>query len=270
MFAEERQDKIYEILCRQHSVKVAELSQLLDTSEVTIRRDLDELQRQNKALRTHGGAIMPYSLGWEINAENLTEKEQPLKKGIAQLAYENINDYDTILMDNSSTVCELASLIAEGPRSHLRIITPSLRIVETLSQCSACNVMIVGGDVNYKHKMVEGYLAAQFIKNVRVDKCFIGINGIDEKFGFSTPRYEDADIKSHMIASALKSYVLADHTKFGKVYLARVEMSTCLITDTRLPHFPYDKLDDDLDIYFTDQILKQDAGNSGSGYPRQD
>lgn len=263
MFAEERQAKIYEILMRQHSVKVADLSRLLDISEVTIRRDLDELQLQNKVLRTHGGAVMPYSLGWEVSSNQLQTKNQDLKHSIAVAAYEKISEHDTVLLDNSSTVYELALLIAEGQKNHLRVITTSLQVVQALSKSKSCNVMIVGGDVNQTYNTVEGYLAIQFIKNVRVDKCFIGINGIDESFGLSTPRYKDAEIKSQMIASSVKSFVLADHTKFDKVYLARVDMSSCLITDSRLPNYSYDKLGEDMEIIFTDA----DPQNEGSTPP---
>jgi len=259
MFAEERQEKIFEIICQQHSVKVSELSQLLDISEVTIRRDLDELQRQNKVLRTHGGAMAAYSLGRAVSSGELMSQNTDVKRQIALAAYENISDYDTVLLDSSSTVNELVQLIAEEKKIQLRIITTSLLAVQTLSSCKSYKVMIVGGEMNYAHNTVEGYLAAQFIKNVRVDKCFIGINGIDEKYGFSTPRYEDAEIKSLMVASAVESFILADHTKFGKVYLAKVEPSSCLITDSRLKNFSYDKISDDLDIIFADKNIDKRA-----------
>ena len=251
MFAEERQEAIYNIVCQKHSVKVAELSQLLDISEVTIRRDLDELQRQNRVLRTHGGAVAAYSVGRAVSSGELISKNSDLKHQIAMRAYEYINDYDTLLLDSSSTVFELAKLIASEQKTHLRIITTSLLAVQTLSSCRSFKVMIVGGEMNYTHNTVEGYIASQFIKNIRVDKSFIGINGIDENFGFSTPRYEDAEIKSLMSNSAVESFVLADHSKFGKVYLAKVEASSCLITDTQLPDFSYDMLSDDLSVIFS-------------------
>jgi len=257
MFAEERQEQIFNIICQQHSAKVTELSQLLDISEVTIRRDLDELQRQNKVLRTHGGAVVAYSVGRAVSADELMAKDNEIKRLIALDAYEYINDYDTLLLDSSSTIHELVRLIATEQKTHLRIITTSLLTVQTLSNCKTLKVMIVGGEVNYDHNTVEGYIASQFIKNIRVDKSFIGINGIDENFGFSTPRYEDAEIKSLMIASAVEPFILADHTKFGKVYLAKVDPSSCLITDRQVPGFSYDMLDDDLTIIFADK--KQDS-----------
>lgn len=254
MFAEERQSKIYEIIYQQQTVKVTELSRLLDISEATIRRDLDEMQLQNKIIRTHGGAMLAYSVGRPINSAELMAKDVELKHRIASVAYEHIKDHDTLLLDSSSTVYELARLIASEQRANLRIITTSLLVVQALANCKSYKVMIIGGEINYSHNTVEGYVASNAIKQIRVDKSFMGINGIDENFGFSTPRYEDAEIKTQMVNSAVESFVLADHTKFNKVYLVKVEATvTCLITDTQISGFPYEMINDELEIIFVDK-----------------
>lgn len=258
MFAEERHEKIYEIICQQHTVKVSELSRLLDISEATIRRDLDEMQHQNKVVRTHGGAMLAYSVGRAIDSAELMSKDTDLKHRIATIAYENINEHDTLLLDSSSTVFELVRLIASEQKANLRIITTSIMTAQALAPCKTLKVMMVGGEIDYVHDTVEGYVATNFIKNIRVDKCFIGINGIDENFGFSTPRYEDAAIKTQMINSSVESFVLADQTKFGKVYLVKVEAPvSCLITDTQIPGFSYEMLSNDLEIIFADEKLNQ-------------
>ena len=138
--------------------------------------------------------MVAYSVGRAIKWQDLITQNSDLKRKIALLAYEHISDYDTLLLDSSSTVYELVQLIATGEKTNLRVITTSLLAVQALANCKNCKVMIVGGDLNYSHSTVEGYVAAKFIKDIRVDKCFVGINGIDEKFGFSTPRYEDAEL----------------------------------------------------------------------------
>lgn len=254
MFAEERQDKIYDIICQRRSAKVSELSNLLEISEVTVRRDLDELQRQKLISRTHGGAVLQYSVGKAITAEELISKDQKSKQKIAKTAYEMIVDDDTLLLDSSSTVYELVKLIAVGKKKDLRVITTSLLVLQTLLECENCTVMIVGGEVNRSHHTVEGVVANRFIKDIRVDKCFCGVNGIDEEFGLSTPRYEDAEIKNLIEKSAVKSYILADYTKFGKVYLAKVAAPGYLITDRMLEHFPYETMGNQTEIIFAEQI----------------
>lgn len=241
MFAEERQERIFQIVNERSSVKVSELSDELETSEVTIRRDLEELQRQKRVIRTHGGAMSAYSAGKAIVSSQLVAKDVELKRCIAQCAYDFIQEHDTILLDTSSTVNELVRLIAEGEK-HLRVVTTSMMALRALSKAEHCTVQIVGGEVNYEHDTVEGSAACRYIRDLRVDKCFIGINGIDETFGFSTPRYSDADVKDAMIHSAHCSFVLADHTKLTKTYLARIDAPDYLITDRMAKGFSYEGL----------------------------
>ena len=259
MFAEERQERIYQIVTQRTSVKVSELSSELDISEVTIRRDLDELQRQKRIIRTHGGAMSAYSVGREIVFRELITKEADLKRQIARAAYGMINDYDTLLLDTSSTVNELVKFIANGEKRNLRVITTSLLALRTLAGSKNCTVQIVGGDVNYALETIEGSVANRFIREIRVDKSFIGINGIDERFGFSTPRYADADIKIQMLQSAHCGIVLSDHTKLGKTYLARVDAPDYLITDRPLPEFNYDRLGVGVTTIFAGQSPQEDA-----------
>lgn len=250
MFAEERQERIYELLCEKNSVKVAELSQIFQASEVTIRRDLDALQKQNRLLRIHGGAVRVHSVGRALIAGDLQTTQVQEKRQIAKLAYRQIKDFDTLLLDSSSTVLALCRLLKQNPKRSLRIVTTSLEAVLLLAACQSYQLLLVGGEYNVTHQTVEGYLAGSFIESIRVDKCFVGINGVDESFRLSTPRFEDAAIKEHMIRSSERSYVLADHSKFGEVYLAPVIQTDVLITDKQLPDFSYEKAD--LELLFAD------------------
>ena len=242
MFAEERQERIFQIVNQRSSVRVSELSDELDISEVTIRRDLDELQRQKRIIRTHGGAMSTYSAGKGKTYSQHAAREVDLKQKIAKAAYDMIQDDDTILLDNSSTVNEVVKLIAHGDKKNLRIITTSLVAPSMLEHAENCTVQIVGGEVNFKYQSVEGSSACRFIRGIRVDKSFVGINGVDEQFGFSTPRYADADIKNDILHSAHCSIILADHTKLGKTFLAHVDAPNYLITDEMVTGFAYEGL----------------------------
>lgn len=254
MFAEERQEKIFQIVTQRNSVKVSELSDELDISEVTIRRDLDALQRQKRIIRTHGGAMAAYSVGKASLYSQLAVKQVELKRLIALAAYDMIQDDETILLDNSSTVSELATLIASGSKKNLRIITNSLIVPQLLAKAESCTVQVVGGEVNFRYQSTEGSAACQILEDIRVDKCFIGINGVDEEFGFSTPRYADADIKRSMFRSAHCTIVLADHTKLGKTYLARIVKPDYLITDEMVAGFAYENLSGTTVIFANERI----------------
>lgn len=259
MFPEERQQKIFDIVTQRRSAKVTDLSNELEISEATIRRDLEELQKQKRIIRTHGGAMAAYFVGKAITSSELKHKDSELKQQIALIAYDLIDNYDTLLMDTSSTVHELIKLIADGTKRHLRVITTSLMAIQELSRSTNCSVQVVGGDVNYEHQTSEGSVACRFIEGIRVDKCFIGINGIDETYGFSTPRYADADIKDYMIKSSNCSILLADHTKLGKTYLAKVSSPDCFITNRRVMDFSYDLLGHSVETIFAEERLSADG-----------
>ncbi|WP_313018749.1 DeoR/GlpR family DNA-binding transcription regulator [Acetoanaerobium noterae] len=253
MYPEERREKICEIVNAKKTVRVSELGELLETSEVTIRRDLEELHKRNLLVRTHGGAVASYSVSQEPSAIEFirTNERVEEKRIIAEIAYRQILEGETIFLDGSSTVYELAKIIAEGSKSQLRIITASLTNANAFERSDNANVLILGGDINRRHNNLEGYLTNMNIRNLRADKCFVGINGIDEGFGFSTTNFPEAEQKMEMIKSSIKSYVLADHSKFGKSYMAKVD-ADCdfIITNKKIREYNYDWLDDKATVLF--------------------
>ncbi|MBR1821846.1 MAG: DeoR/GlpR transcriptional regulator [Clostridia bacterium] len=258
MFPNERLQRICDLVNERGAVRVAELSRLLDVSEVTVRRDLEQLSKERRLQRTHGGAISMHPVGAEISAPELirSQKNVEEKRLIARFAYEMINDKDTIFMDGSSTVNELAKIIAREDDKRLYIITPSLTVVSALANCSNVTVIMPGGEVSYLHGRVEGTLATEAIHSMRADRCFIGINGIDQSFGFSLPRLIEIDLKCAMMKASRQSIVLADHSKFGKVYMARLrENCDYVVTDTRLKDYDYDWLKEESAVLFADERL---------------
>ena len=260
MLPEERKKLIYEIVCKQESVRVSELSKMLETSEATIRRDLEELDERKRVIRTHGGAIAPYMVGKAISSSDLINNHvcAAEKKLISQCAYQFIEDDDTIITDSSSTVMELNHLIAKGDRKNLTIVTTSTMAVDVLRECKSSNVILVGGEYNYIHGTVEGYIANQMIKDIRADKCFIGINGIEESFGYSTPRPVDGELKSLIIKSARTSFILADHTKFGRMYFSRVNAEVdYLITDSQHGDVSYRWLKNRTHLVYADEGMNE-------------
>lgn len=259
MFQEERLQTIYKLVSEQQSIRVSELSQLLQISDATVRRDLEELQQRGTLMRTHGGAMLPYSVGHDMQVDKLQMKNVEEKRLIANAALGFIRDNDTLLIDSSSTALELAQLLTQCDRKGLSVITMSLQVVQALKSCENMQVILIGGKVNYGQLSMDGYAAVRFLQNLRVDKCFIGVNGINAEFGFSTPHLEDAEMKAASISASCVSYVLADHTKFGKAYFASIPMVDYLITDTRIPDFDYDSLEKKLILYFADNLLQKGA-----------
>ena len=261
MLPNERLQRICDLVNEKRALRVSELSRMMDVSEVTIRRDLEALARDRKLQRIHGGAVSVHPVGDEITAPELIRSQRNVgeKRMIARVAYDMIDDKDTIFLDGSSTVNELAKLIAQENRKRLSIITPSLATVSALAGCSSVSVIMLGGEMNYHLGHVEGTLAAEAIRNMRADKCFIGINGIDESFGFSFPRLVEIDLKCGMMNSSRRSIVLADHNKFGHVYMARLSARVdCVITDARIEGYDYQWLTDQCTVLFADERIERE------------
>lgn len=221
MFAKERQSKIEQVILERGSASVLKLSRMLGVSEVTIRKDLDQLQKENRIVRTHGGAVVKYQSRPNVRFQNLVSVCVEEKQLIAKKALEFIEDGDSIILDCSTTVCELAVLINASELKNLTVITNSIMTAQVFNR-DTIEVILVGGSLNPNINAVMGPIAENNIASLNADKCFFGMNGVDEVFGFSTDGFNDAAVKVSICKSSKQSFVLADHTKFGKKYLAKV------------------------------------------------
>ena len=223
MLAEERRTIILEKLALQNVVKVRDLSKELGATEVTIRHDLDELERSRQLRRVHGGAAL---LSEQVQKNrsarsDMTVKHQEEKMAIAQEALPMINDNDTILMDASTTVHQLGLLIGEKDYQNLTVITNSILLANALLGKKNLRIIHLGGEIDHIMGFSFGLVARNALSRIRVDKCFLGANGVDPKFGYSVPVMEDAEIKQCMLESAKQRIILADHSKFGESFMGR-------------------------------------------------
>lgn len=238
MLAQERKNKIMDLVTTNKIVKVSELSELFHTTEVTIRRDLDELQAKKKLRRIHGGAIPITSASRSFSQEELSIRCPEEKKQIARCCIDFINDNDALLFDASTTSLELVRLLASGSKKNLTVVTNSFQAVDLLKDRADFHLFQIGGQVSRNMNSTFGALSALVLRNIRVDKCFIGTSGIDINFGYSDPILDDTTIKSEMLSASKQKFIIADHTKFNDSYIGKFADFTgtidYLITD-RLP-----------------------------------
>lgn len=257
ILAEERKKIICEIVNRKKAVRVADLSKRLGITEATVRRDLYELQEEKKLRRTHGGAVALYPVATDYVISDLVSVNAAEKQRIAKLAYSHIDDFDAVMFDGSSTVLELAKLIATGDKKGIIILTNAISVVNALVSKKDVTVIHLGGEMRYHLNSTVGRMTERAIKEVRVDKTFIGINGVDHEYGYSITNFDEAAVKKEMIKSAKQSYVLADHTKFGSTYLAKVADPEggidILITDERLEDFDYALIEEKVELLFASE-----------------
>ncbi len=236
MTKEERHELILETLIKHESVQVSDLSTLLEVSTVTIRKDLTELEKENKLYRSHGKAILinPY-----INNRSVNEKEKLAteeKNIIGKTAAAMITKDDSIIIASGTTVHALARNIR--PIHKLTVISASLQVSEILANNEAIEIIQLGGTLRHSSNSVVGKYAEGILSSFCCSKLFLGVDGIDLEFGITTTDVREADLNKEMMRIAQKSIVLADSSKFrrrGFSKIANIEEVDIIITDSGIP-----------------------------------
>ena len=235
LFAEQRKQKILELLNRDQSVRVAGLCVLFQASPASIRRDLQELQEAGLLVRTHGGAVNKRTAAFEPSLAEKQDCRQPEKAAIARLAVDLIQEGDTVMLDAGSTTLEIARLLRQT--LGIRVLTNALNIALELVSADV-DVTLTGGTLRRKTQSLVGPIAENVLAGLHVDKLFLATNGLDLKKGLTTPNVSEAQTKRAMIASAREVIVVADHSKFGCVAFSQIcplDKVHHLITDTGAP-----------------------------------
>ena len=217
MLKTERKQLILEELQEHHVVSLEKLISLLETSESTVRRDLDELEAENKLRRIHGGAELPHSLQQEESIQEKSVKNLQEKKLLAHKAVSLIKEKDVIFIDAGTTT---AFLIKELSNKDITVVTNSIHHAVQLVEKQIPTVM-VGGSVKMTTDASIGGVALNQINQLHFDRAFIGMNGVDENY-YTTPDMEEGAIKRAIIDNAKQTYVLVDASKVGQTCFAKV------------------------------------------------
>lgn len=214
MFSQERQQIIAQMLGEKSSLKVNELAIYFQISESTIRRDLQEMEERGMLARTHGGAVGVRQSGYEPSFSEKESERNDDKKGIGIIAASMIEDGDTIILDSGTTALEIAKEITA---KKITVITNSIDVASVLSLKEDIELIVTGGSLRVNTRAMVGHITEQAMKNFRVDKAFIGANGISLEEGITTPNFTEAQTKKSMIDVANKVIIVADSSKFNKV-----------------------------------------------------
>jgi DeoR family fructose operon transcriptional repressor len=234
MFAEERKSKILDSLNKNGKVKVCDLSKTYEVSEVTIRRDLQELEEAELIKRVHGGAVLNDNTKFEPTFSEKIDKLYDEKESVGKLAASMVLDGDTIVLDAGTTTLNIAKYITA---KNITVLTNSVDIAFELAKKQNMEVIVTGGTLRWETRALVGPVADTTFKNFRVDKAFIGVNGLCIINGLTTPNIIEANTKREMIKIARKIIVVCDHTKFNKVSFAKIvdlDSIDLIITDNQL------------------------------------
>ena len=218
-FTVSRRKKIIEHIKESGEVLVSKLSKEFKVSEVTIRNDLEHLERKHLLVRARGGAIHTENhVGFD---ERITEKNKlhsTEKAAIGKAAAALINDGDTIIIDSGTTTAEIVKNL-NGIR-HLNVITNALNIANLLMAHPTINVIIPGGYLRQNAMSLVGPLAEKNLRNFFVDKVFLSTDGFDTKQGIFTPNIDEAHLNGIMIDITKEVILVTDSSKFKRKSLA--------------------------------------------------
>jgi DeoR/GlpR family transcriptional regulator of sugar metabolism len=224
------------LLEHEGNVKVENLAERFAVSQVTIRKDLAELEEQGLLQRTYGGAVFSHRSRFNISFIERVQLKSGQKEGIARAAIERIHEGDTIILDGGTTTLSLAAALVGRFRS-LFVITNSVPASLELAR-AGYELLLVGGQVRNHSLTLIGPVAVRTLENFHADRAFLGTSGTTLTHGHSTPNPLDAEVKRAMIRSADETYVLTDSSKFGHACLATyagLEEVSLIITDSNLP-----------------------------------
>ncbi|MGH2550657.1 MAG: DeoR/GlpR family DNA-binding transcription regulator [Thermomicrobiales bacterium] len=236
LLARDRRERIAQLLQRQRFVRVDELSQMFQVSEVTIRNDLDSMEKQRLLVRDHGGALanseLPLTVGFGERAVICAEEKRRIGEAAAKL----VNPGDIIILDAGTTVMEMARSLAGI--SPLTVVTGAMNVATLMGSYPDVSVIVIGGSLERNTISTYGAMAERNMSDLVAQKVFLGIHAFELETGMTDTSIDIVQVKRAMVRAAREVIVLADSTKWARVAFVKVAplaVASTIITDSNLP-----------------------------------
>lgn len=229
----DRQTKILQIVNEQNKVEVTSLSELLNVSQVTIRKDLDVLEERGLLIREHGYAAVR-------NSDDITNRlavRYDVKLRIARAAAGIVANGETVMIESGSSCALLAEQLANEKRD-VTIITNSAFIANHIRESAIGKVILLGGDYQRESQVMVGPMVRKCAREFFVDKLFMGTDGFIPQAGFTCGDMMRAEAMKIMAESSRNTIILTDSSKFaqqGVVLQSRFENINMVFTDSGIP-----------------------------------
>ncbi|WP_066685788.1 DeoR/GlpR family DNA-binding transcription regulator [Christensenella intestinihominis] len=252
MLAQERYKVICEMLQKQRTAKVTQLSSVLNVSRETIRRDLEYLEKEGLLVRVHGGASLVRFDTAQASFDARLHEKYLQKEQIANTALQYISEGQSISLDYSTTSLALATKLKQHFQQ-LTVVTNSIEVFYTLSDVPSFNLIFCGGIFNHMERGCFGEQAHNVIRQLNIDTAFIGIGGISLRDGCTETFYEGVQMLKLFLQAAQQKIVLADSSKFDIVTLIKVcdlDNIDLIITDSLAKKKILEKYTGEIDIVF--------------------
>ena len=216
--SDERRERIIEVLRQQDEVAVVELSQRLGVSEVTTRKDLQQLEEQGYLTRVRGGAVVSGRGQLELRFAARQQVNLDEKRRIASCAVELIKPGNTIFVDGSTTTFQMTRLLRNI--QELTVITTGLYAALELSFAPDVTTIVLGGILRRRTSSLVDALSPNLLRRLHVDIAFLSCRGFTPLHGMMESDLREAQMKRAMAETAVRKIALVDHAKFGETFVA--------------------------------------------------
>src|SRR4030066_1077240 len=231
----QRRERIQEYLVTHKIVRMNDLSRMLDTSEATVRRDLEWLEREGTLERTHGGAMLSQRMTHEPEYVQRAHTNPEEKRLIGELAASLIEDGDVVFINSGTTTAQVIRHIRSG--AGVTVISNNLYAALEVGEAGFIHHLI-GGEFQPHSNSVAGRFAIDNLRQVYADKAILGVDGISLIHGCTVPSNAEAEVIKQMIERTNgKIFIAADHSKWGVVsnfQIATIDEIDKLVTDARI------------------------------------
>ena len=227
-----RRDRILELLRQKGKVQVSELSRELGATPVTIRNDLDALERDGYLVRIQGGALLRARSAdnWSGSQEVACQAE---KLAIARAVVAQIPDGSTLFLNSGTTTHCIAAALKD--RCGINVVTNSLAVAMELGKQSMIHVLLLGGEINAQYGFTYGTDAEEQLHRYQAGWAILSVDGVSAKGGVTSFHTEETNIDRLMIERSKHVIIAADHTKIsrtGFAHICDVGLAVHLVTDS--------------------------------------
>jgi len=239
----QRRERIQEYLAIHQIARTADLCNLLEASEATVRRDLEWLEQKGILERTHGGAILNQRVIFEQEYQQRAQHHPEEKKRIGELAASLLEEGDIVFINSGTTATQV--LLHIRPGMQISVFTNNVSAVIELGD-PGFHYYLIGGEFQPRSNSLAGRFAIENLKQVYANKAIIGVDGISIKHGCTVPTNSEAEVVRQMIERTKGSVIIvADHSKWGVVsnfQVASIDEIDTLVTDDRFDRSALDDL----------------------------
>ena len=235
MIPAERQNLIVARLSERGVLSIAELTELLDVSHMTVRRDIQQLEREGRLMSVAGGIRLPERISFEPSHVSKAVMDHAEKVAIGRAALSFIKPGSVIYLDAGTTTLEIAQGLTG--RDDIAVVTNDFVIAAFLAREATCRLYHTGGEIERENQSCVGDPAAEAIRRFNFDIAFISTSSFGLR-GVSTPSENKVAVKRAITQSAVRSVLVTDSSKYGRIgtfNAVPLEALSAIVTDSGLP-----------------------------------